>query len=92
MNSANCFFTVLFYIVIIITTIIYNEKKIYPTPFSSFFATICNGQEIKVKKEIIYVDEVPALKMVGNYGIFKTLKYSSFTISGDALFKQIGAL
>ncbi|HNX67382.1 MAG TPA: hypothetical protein PKH02_10905 [Bacteroidales bacterium] len=53
-----------------------------------FFSLSAFGQDIKVKKEIVYVDEVPTLKMVGDCGIFKTLRYSFLTMSGDTLFKM----
>lgn len=49
---------------------------------------ITNAQEIKVKKEIVYIDEVPTLKMVGDCGIFKRLHYSFLTMSGDTLFRM----
>jgi hypothetical protein len=56
--------------------------------FATFFSVSVFSQDIKVKKEIVYVDDVPTLKMVGDCGIFKTLKYSFLTMNGDTLFKM----
>jgi len=53
-----------------------------------FFTMSVFSQEIKVKKEIVYVDDVATLRMVGDCGIFKALKYSFLTMSGDTLFKM----
>lgn len=46
------------------------------------------GQEIKVKKEIVYVNDVPAIRMAGDCGIFKKLNYSFISMEGDTLFKM----
>lgn len=56
--------------------------------FGSLFTSILMGQEkeIKVKKDIVYIDEKPIVKMVGKCGVFTRLNYTFFSLKGDTLF------
>jgi len=55
----------------------------------AFFGVLLStyGQEIKVKKGIVYVDENPVVKIDGSGGLFKLLKYTIFSLKDDTLLK-----
>jgi hypothetical protein len=45
-----------------------------------------SAQDVNVKKGIIYLDDVPSYKMVGDCGMFKKLNYAFLSMTDDTLF------
>jgi len=46
------------------------------------------AQDIKIKKDIVQINDVPVVKMVGKAGLFSGVKYSFLSFTGDTLFKM----
>ncbi len=57
-----------------------------------FLSCICTcllfsqEKEIKVKKDIVYLDGTPVVKMIGKCGVFTRLNYTFISLKGDTLF------
>jgi len=63
-------------------------KKIFIFIITVLIVIESSGQDFKVKKGIVLIDDVPTLKMIGDCGIFKRLNYSILTMSDDTLLKM----
>lgn len=63
-------------------------KKTFILLMAGLISASISGQDFKVKKGIVSIDDVPTLKMVGDCGLFKKLDYSILSMSDDTLLKM----